>query len=178
VEGNVTPSILNAVNPFRFTSSYTYRLYKINQQVPVQISLSGGTLPYTIYAVWGDGQRTTISRDKEGSFELAHIYKKSGGYRGSYTINLNATDSNKQQSSMQLIALVTAPSGTTSTTSGSGSSLLSGGINSGATHTFEKYVWSSYGLLSLMLFSFWLGGKQKFKRLKSPSKHHHRHHPA
>jgi hypothetical protein len=178
VEGNVAPSIINAINPFRFTSSYTYRVYKINQQLPVQISLSGGTLPYTIYADWGDGQRATITRDKEGSFELAHIYKKSGGYRGSYTINLNASDSKKQQSSMQLIALVTAPLGSTSTTaSRSGSSLLSGGINSGATHTFEKYVWSSYGLLSLMLFSFWLGGKQKFKRLKTTNKHHH-HHPA
>ncbi|HSW37430.1 MAG TPA: hypothetical protein VLG37_03625 [Candidatus Saccharimonadales bacterium] len=142
-----------------------FRGYYVGDTVHWKLSIEGGTPPYAIAVDWGDGNSSVISRSHAGLFEIGHVYKKPGGWRGSYPIKLKASDSVGQQASLQLVVIVNNPKAVNSIVpSGLPPAFLS------ILHMLRP-VWSFYAVALLMTTSFWLGEKRGFaifnRRLKS-----------
>jgi hypothetical protein len=165
----------SSAEPLIFKTNFKYKGYYVGQATNWQIDLEGGEAPYAVSVDWGDGTHGLISRTASGNFDLTHIYKKPGGYKGSYVISLTASDANNQQAYLQLVTIVNNPPAVFgSTTKSSGGSVATSVINTTSPKTVERYVWSSYGILVLMLISFWLGERQILGRLRPSTKGPHR----
>ena len=133
-----------------------YRGSEPGQEVTWPITIVGGVAPYAVNFDWGDGTSDLITRTTAGPFTLTHIYKKAGGYLGSYPLIIRASDSADHTAYLQLTTIVNAATGATSngkvTTKTSISYLL---------------IWPIWVVLFLMVLSFWLGERREkhiFKR--------------
>lgn len=150
--------------PLVFKTKFVYNGHYTGDTVGWDVSIEGGTAPYAISVEWGDGFRDLISRREAGLFSIQHIYKKAGAYKGHYIIRLTASDADGGQAFMQLLTLVNNPPGV-----GAGTRQIPG-IFGGATPDYLgglfKYIWPSYLIVVLMLFSFWLGERREFHLLE------------
>ncbi len=151
-----------AYEPLIFKTIYRYEGHYIGQSSGWQLAIEGGTAPYAISVDWGDGSHDLISRVRAGSFNLDHIYKKPGAYKGSYVVKFSATDSEGAQAFLQLMTIVNNPPGGAgvsgrSDTTGSMPDYLS---------PLLKYIWPGYAIVVLMLLSFWLGERREYYYLK------------
>jgi hypothetical protein len=198
-QGN-SPSTTNtggpivAGEPLIFKTSFNYEGHYVGDTSTWQLDIEGGTAPYAISVDWGDGQHSLISEARAGTFNIDHVYKQPGGYRGSYVTKFTASDSDGTQTFLQLLAIVNNPpagaassgnsssgqskagSGGTGTSSGSGSNAVSGITRTSSyVLTLMKYIWPSYGFVLLMLFSFWLGERREYQHLRPHLKKRHHH---
>ncbi len=157
-----SPAAVAAGEPLIFKTNFTYEGHYTGQPSTWQLAIEGGTPPYAIAVDWGDGTTGLISRPRAGSFNFQHTYKKPGGYKGSYIVRFAATDSDGSQTFLQLMTIVNNPPGGPGVASQSG--------NGGGTPAYLvqllKYIWPSYGIVVLMLASFWLGERREFHYLK------------
>jgi hypothetical protein len=169
------PSSPNA-KPLLLKSDFSFQGYYIGSEIAWQLIIEGGDAPYAVAVDWGDGTRGLVSRSAAGSFVFKHTYKKSGGYHGSYVPIFTATDANGQETSLQLLAVVTnRPSPQPAATTGGGNT-LSGLASIGGENVarFLKYIWPSYAIVVLMLISFWLGERREYQYLRPQlRKRHH-----
>jgi hypothetical protein len=51
-----------------------------DNEATIDITVSGGTTPYTIILNWGDGTTDTHTVDQPGTYTFTHTYEKSGDY--------------------------------------------------------------------------------------------------
>ncbi len=168
----VSGSSATTVRPLSISTDFTIRGYYVGQQSVWQLDLQGGTAPYALAIDWGDGSNGIVSRGSAGPARLTHTYEKAGGYQGSYNVKFTATDAAGDQTFLQLLVVVNSrqPStvGRTSQTGGGA------GFSSGVLHTLGHYIWPGYGMVLLMLSSFWLGERREFHMLKPrPKRAHH-----
>jgi hypothetical protein len=171
-----SPASASLPEPLLLKSNFTFLGYYIGQPASWQINIEGGTAPYAIDAEWGDGQQHLYSQPAAGTISLQHIYAHGGGYHGSYVVKITATDAAGNQTYLQLLAII-SPQPKSVTTSGGGST-GGGGINLFGGTNFSHligYAWSGYGIVLLMLLSFWLGERRELRYvlLAKPKRPHH-----
>ena len=144
-------------------SNFSYQGFYAGDPVSYRISVEGGRAPYAIAVEWGDGLRSLLSRASSGEFELTHTYRSTGGYHGSYPINISASDAKGQQTNLQLLTIVNAhPNAAT------GQSTATGIGGMGVLQQALRYIWPSYGVTVLLVASFWLGERHEFALLRHP----------
>lgn len=161
--------------PLILKTDFKYQGVFVGAPTDWQLDVEGGTGPYAISVAWGDGTTSVISRSHAGAFALQHKYKKAGKYKGSYTAVFTVSDADGTQSYLQLITIVNNPP------AGAGATNPSGGqgiVLNGSPAYLEKlvgYIWPGYGMVILMLTSFWLGERRELRHLQPYlSKNRHR----
>ncbi len=155
---------------FKYTGQYT------GKNNTWRLDISGGNPPYAISVDWGDGSTSLISRPSAGVFSVDHVYKAAGAYKGSYIVKFKASDASGAQAFLQLLTIVNDPPSATGVTTKS--DLFGGGSDSAPTYlqTILRYIWPGYGIVVLMLLSFWLGERREYRNLKPRlKKARHRH---
>ncbi len=153
--------------PLIFKTSFVYEGHYVGTASSWQLAIEGGTAPYAISVDWGDGKHSLISRQQAGPFTMEHIYQKTGGYRGSYAPKFTASDAANNQTFLQLLAIVNnPPAGAGSGHKGIQATLIGGSSMSQDVSKLLKYIWPGYGMVVLMLASFWLGERREYRSLK------------
>jgi len=156
--------------PLIFKTVFRYQGYYTGQSTGWELDLEGGQSPYAVSVDWGDGQHQLISRPTAGVFQLQHTYKKAGQYKGSYVVTFAASDAAGHQTFLQLVAIVNDPP------AAAASSKPRNPLANSPSYikNLWQYVWPSYAVVVLMLFSFWLGERREYYYLK-PSLRKRRH---
>jgi hypothetical protein len=173
---NSTAATTTQVTPLALSTDFTIRGYYVGEESVWQLNLSGGTAPYALAVDWGDGSTDIVSRGEAGLTKLTHTYQKPGGYEGTYAVKFSATDAAGNQTFLQLLVIVNAhqPSTVVRTSQSSGGDTGGAGFSSGVLHTLRTYVWPTYGSVTLMLGSFWLGELRELRMLKPHLKLHYK----
>jgi hypothetical protein len=166
----VSGSSTTAAVPLTLSTDFTIRGYYVGQQSVWQLDPEGGTAPYAIAIDWGDGSNGVVSRGTSGVTKITHTYEKPGGFHGSYIVKFTVTDAAGNQTFLQLLVVVNNrhPAAVGSTQGNNGA-----GFSSGVLHFLRVYIWPSYGLVLLMLVSFWLGERREFHLLRARRKRVH-----
>jgi hypothetical protein len=144
--GFSTELLLQSVNYYRGSLP--------GQEVVWPITIVGGTAPYAVSFDWGDGTSDLITRTTAGPFSLSHVYKKPGGYLGSYPLIIRASDNAGRTAYLQLTTIVNDATGSAS----------SGKIIT-KTQIQWLLVWPIWVVLLLMILSYWLGERREKKKL-------------
>ena len=133
------------------TSIYAKQGANPGQQFTWPIIINGGTPPYALSIDWGDGGlRQLLSESNQGNVTLTHTYQNAG----TYTITIQATDSNGLTAFLQVIGLA---NGMASKTSGASSSI----------QTITKIIWwPAVVMIPFLLISFWLGQRHELFSLR------------
>lgn len=146
--------------PLLLKANFTLLGYYTGQPAAWQVRLEGGAAPYAVAVDWGDGQQSLYSERAPTDLNLSHVYRQPGGYRGSYVVRISVSDSQGGQTVLQLIAIVSSPSKTVA--GGAASMPGSGGLfGGGSIGRMLGYGWTGYGIVLLMLISFWLGERRE-----------------
>ncbi len=158
-----TPSL-----PLTLSTQFAIRGYYVGQSTSWQLDIAGGSAPYALAVDWGDGTTGIVSQGSDGLVHLTHTYQKPGAYRGSYVVKFTVTDAAGNQTYLQLLVVVNSrQQSPVIGSSGSGGS----SFGSGVLHSLRNYIWPSYGLVVLMLASFWLGERREIQLLRPHHKH-------
>jgi hypothetical protein len=150
--------------PLTLTTDFTIRGYYVGEQSVWQLDPEGGSAPYAIAIDWGDGSNGIVSRGNPGLTRLTHTFEKAGAFHGSYIVKFTVTDAAGSQTFLQLLVIVNSRQ-----QAAIGRSIHPGGgsgFSNGITHFLKNYIWPSYGLVVLMLLSFWLGERREYHTLK------------
>jgi len=177
---------LHAVNaakqPFLIKSDYRYQVYAYGQTVSLNLSLSGGDAPYAVSVAWGDGSQSTVLRKDQSAFATTHVYKPLGNQLRGYTIKVQAVDNNQAKALLQTTAVVRGSQIGALSSECVSSAPANGLYSAQASNTscgnttsslFSKakqwlwIAWPTYAVVVLMIFSFWLGERQKVLALIS-----------
>jgi hypothetical protein len=134
---------------FYVTSEIFHRGGNAGQPMPWTIIINGGQPPYAIQVSWGDGKTELLSQGAPGRLALSHTYAQPGGYRGSYTIVVKATDQVGQKSYLQLVTII---SGDKKQAGVVGS--VKGGYDKSA---IIRTAWQISAVAVLVAAGFWLG---------------------
>jgi hypothetical protein len=97
-------------SPLTLKTAFVYKGYYVNQPVEWPLDVSGGTPPYAFNVDWGDGSNSVISRRESGQFNIKHTYAKPGGFKGSYKIRVQASDTDSNYAYLELFVIVNAKS--------------------------------------------------------------------
>lgn len=181
--GTVSPTPYSPTNPNNVVpeplvlkAHYTFVGYYIGQPATWDIHIEGGSPPYAMSVEWGDGTTQLYSIKESRDVSIQHVYKKTGGYHGSYPVKITATDADGDQTYLQLLVIISAKPKTVA----AGSTIGGGGgigqwLNEFNLGNTIGYIWSAYGLVFLMLLSFWLGERREYFVLQH-RRHHRGHH--
>ena len=167
----------NKTLPLLLRTAFVYKGYYVGQEVEWPIEISGGTPPYALNVDWGDGVNDLISRVQDGELKLTHTYSKPGGYKGSYSVKVKASDSADQQAYLQYFLIVN-PAGIISGINNKPAPLCVGysghfyaaDLSCSVQRILHKtswlwVAWPFYIILVLMTMSFWLGEREEFLSL-------------
>lgn len=129
-----------------------YRGTLPGDEVVWPVELVGGQAPYAVIIDWGDGTSDLITRLAPGGFTVKHIYKRTGGYLGSFPLIIRATDAVGHTAYLQLTTLVN-----------SGKAGAPGATTPPVTQvtTMFPFIWPLWVLLLFMIISFWLGERRE-----------------
>jgi hypothetical protein len=148
----------SASNPFTLQTAFVYKGYLVGQEVDWPLQISGGTAPYAVSVDWGDGTNDVISRGAAGSFDIKHTYSESGGYKGSYTIKVKASDGTGNSAFIQFFVIVKNHAGIGTAFTKSPPSLNN--------RNWLWAVWIGYLLVLLLAISYWLGEREELITLR------------
>ena len=156
---NVSQPTIGGVSvpdPFYISANQTYVAAKTGQPLTWQLIISGGTAPYAVSVVWGDGNTELFSKVAPGTYSISHTYKQASP-AGNYTIVIKATDMNGTTTYLQLVGLVRGPTAAVAaTTTSSGSSLSQTMVEITAVMLFSLLV---------AIVGFWLGERHETRLL-------------
>jgi hypothetical protein len=157
------PNLLKPVppgDPLIIRTDYTYLVRPGRQQTDLQVGVTGGTLPYSVTADWGDGGTTTLTRGDNAPFTLSHTYPTPSGGNRDYKVLVRATDAHGQAALMQLSVVV----------KGGGGFLLAANNTSmtaflnGVQH-WLWLIWPAYVVVVLMAIGYYLGEREEYQHL-------------
>ena len=171
-QGGATGSGVTPATPLIFKTDFRYRGHYTGQPTNWRLDLEGGVAPYAISVDWGDGTHDLVSRPRAGIFSIDHTYKKAGAYRGSYVVKFSASDSEGNQTFLQLLTIVNDPPAATGTTTGKQPPTFLGNAPDYLSNVMQ-YIWPGYAIVLLMLLSFWLGERREYRLLKPRLKKAH-----
>lgn len=116
------------------------------------IIISGGNSPYAVSVDWGDGSPSTLlSEASPGTFNIVHTYKNSGVYN----VVIKATDTNKTEAFLQLVAVSNGAAQSNSSSNANNTSLK-----------VEVEWWPAVAMLPLVFASFWIGQRHELYTLR------------
>lgn len=147
----ITPTTNTATSPvspapsisaFALTNDYHYQIHHPGEMWRWNIQISGGTPPYSITVKWGDGS-ILPSQTVGQNININHSFNQSGIYH----ITVSASDANGQSTSLQLLAVVQPYPVVPSVISSIAQDI----------RTYLWVIWPAYGVVTLMVASFWLG---------------------
>jgi hypothetical protein len=164
------------IPPLVVKTNFIFQGYYRGESTPWTLDVEGGTPPYAVEVVWGDGEHSLISRPNAGSFDLSHIYKSAGAYKGSYGVVVTASDSAGQQTYLQLLSIINNPPNAAGSTGGKAKppSISFLATTPDSLKRLTAYLWPGYGMVVLMLISFWLGERRELHVLRPYLKGAHR----
>ena len=146
------PLTLNNLSPFHG--------FSIGQTATWSVAIAGGTAPYSVSVVWGDGTDALYTSTNADTLTLTHIYTTVGPENGSYQIVVNASDAANNHTSLQIAGLITSLP-VSSGASGGGGTL---GTKAPAPGIFGytltqaiTAVWVTLGGTAGVVGSFWVG---------------------
>lgn len=151
--------------PFFITSDFRYLGFNTGETAKWKIHILGGTAPYMFEINWGDGKSDSIKRLDDADFDITHIYQKASSNTG-YIITITANDVNKVASVFQMMSII----------SEKGShqagliSVANNNLNPSVLRVLQKWIWAAwpaYILFSLLIFSFWLGERREYLKLRA-----------
>lgn len=159
------PKTTSSVPPLIVTSSdFAYRGVYVGKTAQFTIDFSGGVPPYAVSIDWGDGSSTLYSKPTADKFNAQHVYQKPGsGYKGTYVVTVRISDAVGNEAVLQLLAIVHQPAAAVGATS---RTPLLPTPSMDYFDRIVRYVWPSYGIVVLMLTSFWLGERREYHLLK------------
>ena len=140
-------------NQFFVTSDISHRGAGVGATMSWPLIISGGQQPYAVSVSWGDGKTDLISQRSPGRFDVSHAYQQPGGYQGSYTIVIKASDFIGSSSYLQLVSIVSGGKKPISVVS----SVSRGYRNS----VFVRSAWQLLVAAGLVVLAFWLGEKRE-----------------
>ncbi len=147
--------------PLILGSTYHYRSFLSGNQFHWGIDLKGGNPPYVVTITWGDGQTSSLLIQNDPLFDITHDYQKPGNY----SVIVSAVDSSGEKSTFQIpaviskaIALIHATNNKTLVKAESLPNRINNDLNN-----WVWITWPTYGILILMMISFWLGEKEEYK---------------
>lgn len=143
------------------TSEIFFKGVTAGETLTWPLTIGGGQAPYAVSVAWGDGTTDLISRGTEGTFNIQHVYEKSGdGQLGSYDVTVLITDAAGNKSFIHLVSIV------------------GGQEPSVATSIKQGYDWSSTIRIAWLIaaaaiiavLSFWLGERREIRLLRKQTK--------
>lgn len=146
--------------PFILKTDFKFVGYQVGQTGRWKLEISGGSPLYTINVNWGDGTSDVISRKKPGEFVIEHRYEKPGtGESSSFVVKIMASDSGDNKAYLEFFVLVN---------SGSLPEIVANTIPAAGPpqRHWLWLAWPAYGILVLMLASFYLGEREELLELK------------
>lgn len=153
-------------------TEFLYRGYYVDQSIKWDLEVSGGLAPYVISVDWGDKQVSQINRDKAGEFTIEHKYARPGSYKNGYTIKVKASDTEGHVTYLQLFLVIqplpSAPVASSAQVPKPPSGLM-------PNRSWLKYLWPAYGVIGMMIISFWLGEQEAFTEMKQKASMRKRH---
>lgn len=145
--------------PFIISSSYRFYGYRVGQDIDWSVVVGGGANPYNLSADWGDGSQSNYVSKTAGNLTIDHQYEKAG----SYVIALSATDNQGDKAFLQLVAIVTdGKSPAISVFTSPGSAIQPPVVSSSFFQSWTAVAAYSYGLVCLMVVSYWLGEQHEY----------------
>jgi len=108
--------------------------------------------------------KSKMSVDTHEAFKISHRYATSGYY----PIIVTGTDARSKVVSLQLVAFIKRPGDSATQGSILSPPADSGGnakSTGGGMFPWLKYAWPTYGVVSVMALSFWLGERREFLQL-------------
>jgi hypothetical protein len=151
-----------APSPLLLKTAFVYKGYYVDQEIEWPLEISGGSKPYAFNIDWGDGSNTVISRKTEGPFNIKHKYKQPGGYKGSYKIKVQASDSNGAYAYLEFFVIVSDKN----SDSFAGSIYHKTPPTLGNVRNWLWWAWPVYTTILFMALSYKLGEREEFKILK------------
>lgn len=148
--------------PFTLKSVFLYKGYLVGQTIKWPVEISSGYPPYAVSVDWGDGTNDVISRSTEGQFDISHKYSSAGGYKGSYTIKVQASDSARQKAYIQFFVIVNSPAKITPA-----ANIYNKPPPNMSSDKWLWLAWPAYVLMLLLAVSYWLGEREELIILKN-----------
>ena len=159
--------------PLILSTEYSFQTFPIGGDFTWELEVLGGAPPYNVNTNWGDRTTTAIIIPTRQKFNISHKYK----FAGYFPVKILTIDAHSNKTFLQLAALINVPGTAGFTTKQStwiGQTILSTGFMQGL-HQWLWLIWPSYLVVVLMIFSFWLGERQKVLKLVDyhyPTSHH------
>lgn len=142
---------------FYVTSEVSHRGANVGDSISWPLLLVGGQSPYAVSISWGDGKTDLLSRSEPGQFDIKHVYDKSAGDKGSYTVVVQAIDQAGNKSYIQFGVIV----------SGGVQPGIVGGVKGGYDRsTLMRLAWQMLAVAVIVVASFWIGEKREARILK------------
>ncbi|MEK7152975.1 MAG: hypothetical protein AAB834_03445, partial [Patescibacteria group bacterium] len=136
-----------STGPLIILTDYKYQVHYRGDPFEWTLEVRGGRQPYTVIVDWGDDSQSTIEIGEGSPLTITHAFPEIQVYEPLIT----AVDQNGAVVVLQLSAVVKEP--VTGPTSSPFASI----------QRYLWIVWSVYGVVVLMVLSFWLG-EQEFAR--------------
>jgi hypothetical protein len=149
-------------SPLAIKTAFVYKGYYVNQLVEWPVEIVGGTAPYAFNVDWGDGSNSVISRKNDGEFNIDHTYTQPGGYKGNYTVKVQASDSDGNYAYIQFFVIVNAK--TKQDTIGSIYSKPPPSLTN--LRHLLWVAWPAYAMTFLLIVAFKLGEREEFLILR------------
>ena len=162
---NNTAGSGSIAGPLLLTAAFRYQVFHAGQAFQWDLGISGGTPPYTIKKIWGDGSSSSGPVGNVPELTINHRYSAAGRY----VILLEATDASGSRATLQLMAIIddgTAPPGAAAV----------GGFSSNSGPLSSQWLWvlvPAYSIVVLMAASFYLGEREEWRKLKQPVRRRH-----
>jgi hypothetical protein len=158
----------SSVPPLSISSDFHYVGYYIDQTTSWDLTIAGGLPPYAVSVAWGDGQSTVVSRKDTGTFSIEHKYAAPGPQKNhSYTVTISGSDLDGNQARLQLFVIINSRSVSPAAASIASPSCKNSGFSLVSISCFIentnllKFLWPAYGIVLLMVVSYWLGEREE-----------------
>jgi hypothetical protein len=165
--------VTSSETPILLSTNFSFQTFVTGQPYTGIINVQGGSLPYQLEISWGDGSSQSLTVNSAQSLTLSHTYYR----HGYYPINITATDSKGEKQYLQIAVFIRVPGATsflaTPTFKQPPPSLFSRFYNS--MKGWLILIWPSYLVIVLLVFSFWLGEKEAYRKITYHFRRNRRH---
>lgn len=151
--GATTPAIAAGTTNLLLDVTKLYQAGLPNQQVTIDVGISGGVAPYALYINWGDGVNDLVLQPQPGQLPLNHTYRQADNYR----VTIDATDRAGNKASIQTIVIINGAYTKTAP-------LILGDPDKAL--PILSIAWQGYTIVVLGVLSYWLGERSILHRYK------------
>jgi hypothetical protein len=152
-----TPQTKAPGNAFYVSPEYFLLASNTGEEVSESFKFLGGTKPYRMTIIWGDGYSDTKENINADTVAFKHVYKSRANIREDFTINVKANDAGNQFATMQLFAVMNDPA--------IGAQIINkpvepAGVYRNIILRNLRYAWPAYIVLLLMGLCFYIGERR------------------